>query len=156
MAFSASVGVPVRRARGVRGARGAPAPSAVLARGKGRVRVVESGVDLREAVRESGRAKKVLVVKLFSKKCRACVGVAPKFRKIADTYGDGVGFLEMDFEKDEQFARDVLGCRTVPFFGIFSGGQFVGGEAIGWERISTRLTESIDRAVEGVDALSDS
>lgn len=99
----------------------------------------------------------VVVLKCYASYCRSCKGVEPKYRKIAAAYQDESGddrvrFVEMDYAKHEQFCREQLGVTSLPFFGIWRDGRYIGGEAMSWTSVGKKLVQNIDNVVAGVDS----
>ena len=97
----------------------------------------------------------VVVIKCFASYCRGCKGVEPKFRKIAAAYEHAdaperpsVHFCQIDYARHEHFCQEALGVQSLPFFGIWKDGRYIGGEAIGWQQVSKRLVEKIDSLVD--------
>lgn len=96
----------------------------------------------------------ILVLKCYASYCPSCRGVEPKYRKIAAAYTDScdaqpvtVTFCQMDYALNETFCKDILGAHSLPFFAIWKDGEYVGGEAMGWQSINKKLVDRIDSAV---------
>lgn len=96
----------------------------------------------------------VVVLKCFAKYCPGCRGVEPKFRKIAAAYerqsdqqgtnAASVAFCQIDYARYEHFCKDQLGVQSLPFFGIWRDGQYVGGEPMGWKSVGKKLVDRIE------------
>jgi thiol-disulfide isomerase/thioredoxin len=118
------------------------------------VRALPCAADLRALLcaEPAAEAPSVVVVKLFAKYCRACLGVAPRYAKSARAFGHegaDVEFAEMDFAANEEFCRETLGCETLPFFALFKrepgsdGAVLVEGLTLPWNRLAV-----LDKKVE--------
>lgn len=103
----------------------------------------------------------LVVVKMFAGYCRACLGVAPRFKKTARCFleqvgGDRVTFAEMDYQENVTFCRDELGVQSLPFFAIFRKGEggsprLVEGHVLPWNKLSVldkRVTELLEEEGE--------
>lgn len=94
----------------------------------------------------------VVVLKCFAPYCAGCRGVEPKFRKIAAAYeklaGNQATFVQIDYARYEAFCRNRLGVESLPFFGIWTDGEYVGGEAMGWQSVANKLCRKIDDVLE--------
>lgn len=80
----------------------------------------------------------------------------PKYRKIAAAYEKAehddhhramVHFVEMDYQRYERFCKDKLGVSSLPFFGIWKDGKYVGGEAMGWQSVGKKLVRNIESVI---------
>lgn len=93
-------------------------------------------------------------MKVFASYCASCRGTIGPFRKVASAYASesddehDVSFVQLDFAKDEGFARERLGVTNLPHFALFRGGRLVDGGAMGWKGLSSRLMERIEAARE--------
>lgn len=110
--------------------------------GDGVVRDLANASELRRAVTDAP----VVVLKLHARACRACLGVAPRFRKLARAYAGRARFVEMEFGKQPELAAE-LGVDQLPFFAVWRSGSLVSAEAIGFSRIS-QLSERVADAVK--------
>eukprot|EP00177_Eucheuma_denticulatum_P003176 GFKZ01005719.1.p2 GENE.GFKZ01005719.1~~GFKZ01005719.1.p2 ORF type:complete len:154 (-),score=25.68 GFKZ01005719.1:746-1207(-) len=94
----------------------------------------------------------IVVLKCFAPYCAGCRGVEPKFRKIAAAYekipGNQATFVQIDYARYEAFCRTRLGVESLPFFGIWTDGEYVGGEAMGWQSVANKLCRKINDVLE--------
>lgn len=94
----------------------------------------------------------IVVLKCFAPYCAGCRGVEPKFRKIAAAYeklpDNQATFVQIDYARYEAFCRNRLGVESLPFFGIWNDGEYVGGEAMGWQSVANKLCRKIDDVLE--------
>lgn len=84
----------------------------------------------------------VVVLKLYTRSCRACIGVAPRFRKIAHAFSGRARFVEMEFAAGAQLGAS-LGVTALPYFAVYKGGRLVTGEPLAFSRIG-RLADHVD------------
>ena len=76
---------------------------------------IEDFIAANDFARRGGR---LLAIKFYSKRCRACMRIAAKYRKLAADFEGGVDF----YEAEEKAARDlaeVLGVIAVPTLQIY-------------------------------------
>lgn len=90
-------------------------------------------------------ADSVVVLKCYANYCRSCKGIAPRFRKVAQAYSGQARFAEIDYAANEGFCQE-LGAQSLPFFAIWKDGEFLGGEAVAWDRIS-KLTDRLKAVI---------
>jgi hypothetical protein len=100
-------------------------------------------------------AAALVVVKLFARSCRACLGASPRYAKSARAFHEAVGpqavtFAEMDYSENKEFCQENLGVQALPFFAIFRRGnddmpELVEGLNLAWNRLSL-----LDQRVEEI------
>lgn len=84
-----------------------------------------------------------VVVKYFAGWCGACRLFAPKYKRLsADERFEGVTFLEVDAEKNEE-ARKAGGVSNLPFFAVFKNGELVEGKATAKEEALVEMIQSL-------------
>jgi thiol-disulfide isomerase/thioredoxin len=141
----------------------APSPSPVLALPSAAALRALLGQGTGSTVDGGSPGPEVVVVKLFAGYCRACLGVAPRFAKSARAFfleGADVAFAEMDYEQNEKFCKEKLGCETLPFFAIFKrgpkGAVLVDGISLPWNKLGLldRKVEELLRPVETDERLT--
>jgi hypothetical protein len=124
--------------------------------GSAAVRSLPSAAALADLLRGScAPAAAFVVVKLFARSCRACLGASPRYAKSARAFREAVGpetvtFAEMDYSENVEFCQDQLGVEALPFFAIFRRGnddqpELVEGHNLAWNRLSV-----LDQRVEEI------
>ncbi|PXF46749.1 hypothetical protein BWQ96_03440 [Gracilariopsis chorda] len=131
-----------------------PFPSMVVTPPRTKIRTV-SPPQLNELLKASQDTSSIIVLKCYASYCHSCRGVEPKYRKIAAAYNDSCGnvhpvtvtFCQMNYALNETFCKDILGAHSLPFFALWKDGEYLGGEAMGWQSINKKLVNKIDMAV---------
>jgi len=77
--------------------------------------------DFLSASRSAVQQNKMLVVKFYSKRCRACLRIAAKYRRIARRYGEQVACYEMEQHAAGRELLELLAVDQVPTIQIFDG-----------------------------------
>ena len=77
--------------------------------------------DFLSASRSAVQQNKMLVVKFYSKRCRACLRIAAKYRRIARRYGEQVACYEMEQHAAGRELLELLSVDQVPTIQIFDG-----------------------------------
>lgn len=88
----------------------------------------------------------VVVLKLHARSCRACIGVAPRYRKMARAYAGRARFVEMELTASAGLAAEI-GVHALPYFAVYKEGRLVASEALALPRIS-KLGEHVDKLLE--------
>ena len=70
--------------------------------------------DFLSASRSAVQQNKMLVVKFYSKRCRACLRIAAKYRRIARRYGEQVACYEMEQHAAGRELLELLAVDQVP------------------------------------------
>ena len=70
--------------------------------------------DFLSASRSAVQQNKMLVVKFYSKRCRACLRIAAKYRRIARRYGEQVACYEMEQHAAGRELLELLAVEQVP------------------------------------------
>lgn len=89
--------------------------------GSARVRHVVGSEGLMDVCKEG----KPVVVKVFATWCGSCTRVAPRVEELANETTDAVNFVQMDYDEDEPFIKDVLKVELLPSFIAFNGPKIV-------------------------------
>lgn len=77
--------------------------------------------DFLSASRRAARQNKMLVVKFYSMRCRACLRIAANYRRIARKYGDEISCYEMEQHAAGRELLELLSVDQVPTIQIFDG-----------------------------------
>ncbi len=119
------------------------ATRAVAAPPEGAIDALGSASELKRAVSSAP----VVVLKLHARGCRACIGVAPRFKKLARLFAGRARFVEMECKEKHAALCAELGVNSLPFFAVWKAGRLMSAEPISFNRIG-RLSERINDAVE--------
>ena len=85
------------------------------------VRRLEDAMDLYEARERYGDVgAPLMLVKVFSRQCKACRAIGPRYQKLASDYGDSVACYELEYEHVKHFAGD-LGIKSLPCVQVYAG-----------------------------------
>ena len=77
--------------------------------------------DFIEANRLASRHNKLLLVKFYSKRCRACLRIAANYRRLARKYADEIECYEMEQHAAGRELLEALSVTQVPTIQIFDG-----------------------------------
>jgi len=77
--------------------------------------------DFLSASRGAARQNKMLVVKFYSMRCRACLRIAANYRRLARTYGHEISCYEMEQHAAGRELLELLSVAQVPTIQIFDG-----------------------------------
>lgn len=88
----------------------------------------------------------MVVLKIYSRGCRACIGVAPRFKKLARAYAGHARFVEMECQED---ISAKLGVNSLPFFAVWKDGLLVSAEPISFNHIA-KLSDRVANAVDSL------
>jgi hypothetical protein len=77
--------------------------------------------DFLSASRGAARQNKMLVVKFYSMRCRACLRIAANYRRLARKYGDEISCYEMEQHAAGRELLELLSVDQVPTIQIFDG-----------------------------------
>ena len=95
--------------------------AAAVAPGRNLVPTLETNEGFLSACRIAARSDKLVLVKFFSKKCRTCVRMAPKFRQLAFKYQQDIDCYEMEQGAAGPEMLEVLSVTSVPTVQVYDG-----------------------------------
>lgn len=87
------------------------------------VHFVESEADFDEQLKKAG--DKLVIVDFFAVWCGPCKIIAPHIRKMAESYGSAVQFMETDVDLNKEVA-ERYDIRGMPTFAFFKNGVEIG------------------------------
>ena len=100
------------------------------------VRRLEDAMDLAEARERYGEVgAPLMLVKVFSRQCKACQAIGPRYQKLASEFGSSVACYELEFEHVRHLAAD-LGIESLPCVQVYAGEHRMESIACGPQRFS--------------------